>query len=753
MSAPKGLVHLIGIGGIGMSGVARMYLSRGWKVQGSDAKPNEVLPRLSALGIGVMVGHDPAYVREADVVIYSSSISPDHPERIAALKAGKRVLHRAEALAEICEGKTTIAVSGTHGKTTTTGLIGTVLQEAGRDPSVVIGGLVISFGGNALVGGGPEIVIEADESDSSFLKFSPQLAVITNIEEEHMENFGTIQRVEEAYRNFILRLPKDGYWVGCGEDPRVVALAEARLRPSVLYGFKKNAGFLSASDLTECPEGKSGVSFRVWDGLESLGEVRMKILGKHNVLNALAAIAVGRKIGIPFETLAAALGTYRGAARRFDVKYEDAEVLVADDYAHHPTEIRKTLAALKGLKRKRIFAVFQPHRYTRAERFFSEFAGSFGDADKLVVTDVYAAGESPIAGINGRSFCAAIRAAGHPDVTYVERAAIAEWCLSKLKPGDLWVALGAGDVYHTSGQMAESLRKEIFKDLRGKVTFGEPLSRHTSLKVGGPAEYWIEPEDLEDLLLAVKICRKKKFPMRVFGAGSNILPPDEGLKGAVIHLNSGYFRQLKADGEGRIIARAGAQNSQFIQTALDAGLGGCEFLMGIPGNVGGSLAMNAGSHGESLDALLESVALVDLEGNLKTLKRSEVPFGYRSSGLKDVIIVEASFLLASGVRALTQEKLDSYRDYRLKTQDLQHPSAGCMFKNPKDSACSSGRLIEDAGLKGRRIGGAQVSLKHANFIINLGGATSRDIERLIREVKNTVKEKFSVELETEVRIL
>lgn len=749
----KGLVHFIGIGGIGMSGVARMYLSRGWKTQGSDVRPSEVLSHLSALGIGVMIGHDPSFVREADLIVYSSSIVAGHPERVAALKAGKRVLHRAEALAEICEGKTTIAVSGTHGKTTTTALIGTELREVGRDPSIVVGGLVLSLGGNAHVGEGPEMVIEADESDSSFLKFSPKLAVITNIEEEHMENFGTIERVEEAYRNFILRLPPDGLWIGCAEDLRVARLAEERLRPSVLYGFKKAPGFLSASDIVECPNGKPGVSFRVWDSQTLLGEVQMNILGRHNVLNALAAIAVGRKIGVPFEGLARALGAYEGAARRFDVKYEDSEILVADDYAHHPTEIQKTLAALKGLKRKRIFAVFQPHRYTRAERFFSEFAVSFGDAGKLVVTDVYAAGEKAILGIDGPAFREAIRAAGHPDVTYVERARIAQWCLNELRPGDLWVALGAGDIYHTSGQLARNLRKELFKTLRGKVSFGELLSKHTSLKVGGPAEYWIEPTDLEDLILAVKICKKRGLRLKVFGAGSNVLPPDEGLKGVVIHLNSPYFRQVAVGTENRLVARAGAQNSQFIQQAIEAGLGGCEFLMGIPGNIGGSLAMNAGSHGESLDALVEKITLVDLDGDVRTLQKDGVPFGYRSSGLTDAVIVEGVFRLPWRDRTVTQEKLDAYRDYRLKTQDLQHPSAGCMFKNPKDNERSSGWLIEEAGLKGRRIGAAQVSLKHANFIVNLGGASSRDIERLIREVKETVKQKFSIELETEVKIL
>ncbi len=749
----KGRVHLIGIGGIGMSGVARMYLSMGWSVQGSDVKANEVLSQLQSLGIRVMIGHSAAYIKEADVVVYSSSILPDHPERSAASRSGKRLLHRAEALAEICRGKFTIAITGTHGKTTTTALIGMVLREAGRDPSIVVGGLVISFGGNAYVGQGPEIVIEADESDSSFLKFYPALEVITNIEEEHMEHFGSFEKVEEAYRNFLRRLPRDSRWVGCAEDPHVAALAKENIRPSVLYGFKRSPRVLSASEIVECPGGKKGARFQVWKGENSLGEVKINIIGLHNVLNALAATAVGLELGIPFSTIALALGKYEGAARRFDVKYEDAQCLVADDYAHHPTEIKKTLSALKALKKKRIFTVFQPHRYSRAQRFLSDFSRSFGDADKLVVTDVYSAGEKPIEGISGHFLSEAIRAAGHPDVTYIERSQVVDWCSGKLETGDLWIALGAGDIYQTSAELAACLRKDIFKNIRGKVFFNEPLSKHTSLKVGGPAECWIEPEDLEDLSRLMVLCGQRGIPVSVFGSGSNILPPDKGLKGVVIHLSAPYFKRMKTDGQERLIARAGVQNSLFIQQALEAGFGGCEFLMGIPGNIGGSLAMNAGSHDQSVDAIVQRIVIVDRDGQAKTLERAQIPFGYRTSGLKECVIVEVTFELPRRDSKETQKKLDEYREYRLKTQDLVHPSAGCMFKNPKEAGSSSGRLIEEAGLKGRRIGGAQVSLKHANFIINLGGASSEDIGLLIQEVKETVKKKFNIELETEVRIL
>ncbi len=746
------------MGGIGMSGIARVYLSMGYEVQGSDLKKNEILSALEAMGAKVLIGHDASYVSGADLVVYSSSIAENHPERAAAVKERLELIHRAEALARICEGKFTVAVTGTHGKTTTTALIGMALKEAGHDPSVVVGGVVNFFGGNACVGNGKEIVIEADESDSSFLKFSPDLEVITNIEDEHMDHFGTAQKVEETYRNFIRRLPPGAVWVGCAEDDKILRLASENIRPALLYGFDKNRASVYAEDIVECPGGRRGVSFKAFYEGKYLGLVHMKIIGHHNVLNALAVIGVSLKLGIPFEAVARGLGKYEGAGRRFDIRYEDDRFLIVDDYAHHPTEIRKTLQAARSLGSKRILAVFQPHRYTRVESLMEEFAKSFEAADQVIVTDIYAAGEMPRAGVTGERVNELTRKTGHKGTSFVPRREIKDYLLREMKPGDLVITLGAGDITHLSHEIADFLSAgqagagRLLGEVGGRVSRDEPLSRHTTLKVGGAVDFWIEPEDPEDLKKALKVCHENVFKIYIFGFGSNILPPDEGLRGAAIHLGAAFFKKIRIE-KGRVIAGASAPNTLFIQHALEHGLGGCEFLLGIPGSVGGAVAMNAGSHGQSIDAFIETVTLVDFTGRERILKKEEIPFSYRFSGIRDSVIVETSFLLPKREKSESQRTLDQYRDHRIKTQDLKHPSAGCMFKNPKDFGYSSGQLIEQAGFKGKRVGGAQVSSIHANFIVNLGGATSGDILTLIREIKSSVKQKFGVELETEVKIL
>ncbi len=749
----KQKIHFIGIGGIGMSAIARMYSAMGHRVQGSDMRESDLLLKLEEEGAKVFVNHDASHVNGADLVIYSSSIGPKHPERQAALKKGIRLIHRAEALAELCQGKFTIAVSGTHGKTTTTALVGMILKEAGRDPSIVVGGLVNSFGGNACYGQGCEIVIEADESDSSFLHFSPDLEVITNIENEHMDHFKTAKNIEAAYQKFIRRLPDHAVWFGCAEDDTVMKLAKENSREAVLYGFQPSKKGITATDIIECPNGRRGVSFIAWAYGKRLGPVELNLLGRHNVLNALAALGVGLRIGISFQTIQEAFQKYKGAGRRFEVKYEDPQFLIVDDYAHHPTEIRKTLMAAKALQRPRIVALFQPHRYTRTQTLLKEFGSSFADADKLVVTDVYAASETPLPGISGDRLCEEVRNSGHRDVTFIERSKVADYLHHHIQPGDLVMILGAGDINQVAAQLSDSLRtQELFKTVRGKIFKDEPLSRHTSLKVGGPAKFWIEPEDADDLKLVLKECKTRALPIYLFGAGSNVLPPDHGLEGVVIHLASEYFRRLWTE-NGKIMARAGVPNSLFIQYALENGYGGCEFLLGIPGSIGGSIAMNAGSHQQSVDLFLGSVRVIDLNGEESLLEKHQIPFSYRSSGLEKRVIVEGAFEFPVEDRRISQRRLEEYRDHRFKTQDLQHPSAGCMFKNTSGSDCSSGQLIEDAGLKGRTIGKAQVSTKHANFIINLGGASSGDVLALIQEVKEVVKKKFHVELETEVKIL
>ena len=556
-------------------------------------------------------------------------------------------------------------------------------------------------------------------------------------------------------------MPSDGQWFGCSEDPRVLALSRMNSRVSALYGFDASVSVVYATDIVECPEGRRGVVFKAWQKGTVLGEVKMQIIGRHNVLNALAAISVGLKLGIDFSAIQRALAKYEGAGRRFDVKYEDNQFLVVDDYAHHPTEIRKTLNAAKALNRKRIVALFQPHRYTRTEALMDQFGTSFSEADKLIVTDIYAANETPRPEVTGTSVCRAIEKSGHRDVVFVERARLNEYLRQQVEPGDLVIALGAGDIYQVVGQLSDFLKSarngdgvkpSIFHWVRGRVLLNEPLSKHTTLKVGGPAEFWIEPDDSDDLKTALKVCRDNQLKIHLFGAGSNILAPDEGLKGAVITLTAPYFRQIFFE-NGKITVRAGVLNTALIQFAMDRGLGGCEFLLGIPGCIGGAIMMNAGSHGQWIESLVDSVKILGFDGRESVMEKNRILFQYRSSGIQEGVILEGVLSLPSVSRKAVQKKLDEYRDYRQATQDLRYPSAGCIFKNPENFGCSSGKLIEDAGLKGKRIGNAQVSLKHANFIVNLGGASAQDIRSLIEEVRAKVRGKFNVELETEVKIL
>jgi UDP-N-acetylenolpyruvoylglucosamine reductase len=471
------------------------------------------------------------------------------------------------------------------------------------------------------------------------------------------------------------------------------------------------------------------------------------------------------RLNIPFSIIANALSRYEGTGRRFDVRYEDPQVMVVDDYAHHPTEIQKTLLAARSLGRRRNLVLFQPHRYSRTGSFLKEFGASFESADKIVITDIYAASEAPLEGVSGRAVAEAIRDAGHRDVSFVERNRLTRFAQDQIQSGDLIITMGAGDITEVSAELASSLKNRSLSlktpngdagsdlsRIRGKVAFEEPLSKHTTLRVGGPAQIWIEPQDDEDLKLALKICRDQSLKLHLFGAGSNLLAPDEGLRGMVVGLGSPYFREMSLR-EGRVVARAGVPNSLFIQFALENGFGGCEFLTGIPGNVGGAIAMNAGSHGQSVQEILESTRLMAFSGEEREYLNREIPFGYRDSGIRRRVILEGTFLLPKLPREICQRKLDEYRDYRQRTQDLQHPSAGCMFKNPLRHGASSGKLIEDAGFKGRRIGNAQVSPIHANFIINLGGATARDVIQLMDEVQRGVREKYQIDLESEVKIL
>jgi UDP-N-acetylmuramate--alanine ligase len=439
-------LHFVGAGGVGMSGLAEiLLLSTPLEISGCDKERSENTERLTALGAKIAYGHDAAHVEQADLVVVSSAIAEGSPEVAAARRRGIPVIRRAEMLAEIMRLKQGIAVAGTHGKTTTTSLTGMVLTEAGFDPTIVVGGRVRILGTNARLGKGDFLVAEADEYDRSFLELTPVVAVVTNIEADHLDTYRDLADILEAFSIFANRVPFYGAVVACLDDPGVREILPRVKRRVVTYGESPEASLRAGEIRLEA----SGTTFEVWEGNTwSLGSVRLPLPGRHNVLNALAAIAVGRELSIPFPTIARALKDFTGVIRRFETKGERGGVLVLDDYAHHPTEIAATLAAARQVHPgRRLVALFQPHLYSRTRDFAEAFGRALLACDLAIVTDVYPSREKPIAGVTGDLVAEAARRVGHANVLYVPDKTLVVGELERvLKSGDLLLTMGAGDV-------------------------------------------------------------------------------------------------------------------------------------------------------------------------------------------------------------------------------------------------------------------------------------------------------------------
>jgi UDP-N-acetylmuramate--alanine ligase len=448
-------VHLVGIGGIGMSGIAEVLLTLGYRVSGSDLKASETTRRLASLGGVVHVGHRESNLDPTvDVVVVSSAVRATNPEVVAAKARQIPVIPRAEMLAELMRLKYGVAIAGSHGKTTTTSMVAAVLGAGGLDPTVVIGGKVNTLGGNARLGQGEFMVVEADESDGSFLKLSPTIAVVTNIDPEHLDHYGDLATLKKAFLDFINKVPFYGLTVVCLDHEHVQALVPRIERRYRTYGLSTQAD-LSADSLAF---DETRTSFDVSLEGRPLGRVTLQVPGVHNALNALAAIAVGLELDVPWPVIREGLEGFAGVQRRFQVKGEAAGVLVVDDYGHHPAEIRATLAAARRGFGRRLVVAFQPHRYTRTRDCFDDFLAAFNQSDVLVGTEIYPAGEDPIEGVSGQRLLDAIRAHGHRDVTFVpERAALVEALLARVQPGDLVITLGAGDVTLVSDALVEAL--------------------------------------------------------------------------------------------------------------------------------------------------------------------------------------------------------------------------------------------------------------------------------------------------------
>jgi UDP-N-acetylmuramate--L-alanine ligase/UDP-N-acetylenolpyruvoylglucosamine reductase len=756
LAAKPRLVHFIGIGGVGMSGLARLLLQQGHTVSGSDVAPNGLADSLRQLGVTVHTGHDAAHLpADAELVIFTTAVSAGtNPELDTAVERGLPCVPRGLLLGALMNHRYNIAVAGTHGKTTTSSMIAHILKHSGCAPSFCVGANVPNLGSNAQLGAGKYFVAEACESDGTLINFAPEYAVCLNIEAEHLDHHRTMDRLLATFEAFFQSTRSAVFY--CADCPNCVALAR-RARQGISFGLGAEADYRA---LGIHPTAR-GSRFTVACRGEKICTVELIIPGHQNIVNALAAIAVADQLGLPLDKIASALAAFTGAKRRFERKHDSGGIVVVDDYAHHPTEVKATIAAARTLGFQRIVAAFQPHRYTRTQALGREFATAFIGADKLFLTDVYAASEAPIPGITGKTVYEAVindAKQYEPDL-----GKLTELLAAEAQPGDLLLVMGAGDIYKVAAAVAERLSKSMpnimrnFEaDLRAllsddaKIRNNEPMSRHTSMRVGGPAEWFVEPHNERDLEKLLHYCHVRQIPVTVIGRGTNLLVRDGGIAGVVVHLGGAAFTKIEVDGE-RVTARGGARLKAIVSEAEKHEIGGMEFLHGIPGSLGGALRMNAGAMGRQLFDVIESVRSISFSGEVSSAEARELPVNYRSCALFQNHIALSAVLCGQHTpRAQIEETLRRFDERRWATQPAQ-PSAGCVFKNP--DTIPAGRLIDELGLKGTRVGGARVSDKHANFIVNAGGATAKDVLDLIGIVRDRARRERGIELEPEVMIL
>jgi UDP-N-acetylmuramate--L-alanine ligase/UDP-N-acetylenolpyruvoylglucosamine reductase len=742
-------IHLVGVAGSGMSGIAALLLELGHDVSGSDKAKSWEVDRLQRLGLRFRAEHRVEDAQDAEIVIYSSAIRATNPIREAAAATGQVLLRRAEALAAIMAGKRGIVVAGMHGKTTTSAMAAHVLREGGTHPSHYVGAEIPLLGSNAHWDArGQYFVAEGDESDGTLRLFRPEHALILNIEEEHLDFYTDLAAIEEVFSQLLEQTTGSVFF--CADDPHAARICRQHPRP-ISFGFSEGADYRGTDiDLRDFAS-----VFCVYGRGVKLGEAVLNVPGRHNVSNALGVIALASELGIPFEKIATSLGRFQHARRRFEIKYQSDRFLLVDDYAHHPTEISATLATARAAGRKRVLTMFQPHRFSRTKALRREFGCAFDHADRVVVTDIYPASEKPLPGITGQTIADEIAAHGHRGVTYQPRLdRLHREVGNMIAAGDLIVSLGAGNIHEQLSSLAADLvvaeRLKGIVGEEGDVRLYEPLAKHTTLRVGGPAQFWVEPRTEAAFAELIRFCRREGLPLFVIGRGSNLLVRDGGIRGVVVHPCGGEFDRIEVSGN-EISAGVGAKLKQIAYAGKAAGLGGLEWMEGIPGAVGGGLRMNAGAMGSQTFDNVVRVRFLDEEGNAHEATPGEMDVHYRHvTTLERNYAVSAVFTGRPAAAEEIERKLDASQEKRRTTQPAAK-SAGCIFKNP--TTIPAGKLVDELGLKNTRVGNARVSEVHGNFIVNDGGATSTEVLELIAKIKETARSQRGIELETEVQIV
>jgi UDP-N-acetylmuramate--alanine ligase len=743
-------VHLIGVAGSGMSGLALLLIGMGHRVSGSDRVTTAETERMQGLGLGFSTPHTAEAVKGADIVVFSSAIKPENPAYAAAVELRIPLYRRAECLAAILHARKGVIISGTHGKTTTSSMTAHILREAGLKPSHYVGAEIPILGSNANWSDqGEYMVAEGDESDGTLALYRPEHSVILNIEAEHLDFYRDLDHIREIFT--ALAEKTRGKLVYCAEDSVAHELCAAR-ENAVSYGWE-DADY-TATDIRDL---KGSSAFTVTRRGERLGDIELGIPGHHNILNALAAIALADSCGADFTLIARALSTFAGAKRRFETRYLSANHRIVDDYGHHPSELAATLQTARSLKPHRVVVLFQPHRYTRTQALADDFGKVLQAADLVFLTDVYPASEKPIAGISGQTIVDAMKRHGDVPAAYLPDLATAHHAVGNaLQAGDLLITLGAGNVHEAGTRIAADLKTlEEMKNLMpaGEIDgrLYEPMGKHTTLLVGGPAQFWMEPHGFYGFAFLVGYCRERGIPVRVVGRGSNLLVRDGGIRGVVIHPTGGAFSDISLGTRGEITAGAGVRLKKLASFAGGSGIGGFEWMEGIPGNVGGALRMNAGAMGiETFDQVVR-VTFLDEDGVIRTREREEIIAHYRNvPELRRNFALQAVFKGKPDKPENIKQRWDESREKRKNSQPVS-ASAGCTFRNPAE--VPAGLLIDSLGLKGSVSGNAEVSAVHGNFLVNRGGATAGDILSLIESIRQKVRDERGIDLETEVKIL
>jgi UDP-N-acetylmuramate--alanine ligase len=743
-------IHCLGVGGMGVAPLA-IYLARsGWSVSGEDDALSHLVAALLAEA-GVQVGPLP---EKCDLVVRSSAIADSHPSLASSLTLGVPSVRRGELLAEVVRDKKLVAVCGSHGKTTTTAMLVTAIRRARFPAGYVAGGLFNDSTPPADVGSSEWVVAEIDESDGTIDGFSPEITVLVNLDWDHPDRYGSPSELEAAFVALCSRT-RDRVIVS-DTCPLSLRLAESAVT------FGRSGGF-SATITSE----KNGRMNLMLGGRFTPIEVIVGTSGDFNASNATAALAAAHLMGI--EPSRASLAEFPGVRRRQAILLEEGGLTVIEDYAHHPAEIR---ALLPSLRRRlnpggRLIAVFQPHRYSRTARFKAEFAASLALADSVHLLDVYSAGEAPISGGTTADVYSELKR-GAPLLPVGYLPGNTSGCIAALlgeaKPGDVIAFVGAGDIDRTAREWIGAVKSGMARNRRwdeladrlrsflsrtSKLTREEPLAKKTTLRVGGAARVFCEPASEDDLRILLREAKKDGAPVFILGRGSNLIIPDEGVEGLVISLSHKSWATFEILPDGRARVGAGLRLKNLCGLAAAAGLAGFEFLEGIPGSIGGALRMNAGAMGGWIFDIVDEVRIMSMEGSIGDLPRSSLSIDYRYCGeLRSAVALGAVLrpMSQSDVSAVGRQ-IDDYRRKRHESQPRE-PSAGCIFKNPPGG--SAGRLIEESGLKGTKVGGAEVSRVHANFVINSGDATSADVLELVRKVRAGVWQAKGVDLEPEV---